>query len=142
MYIGCAIAFALVSPAVSASGRSKVSVRVVKDGGIVYLGLAHQQQIVESGYQIPMNSQGVYTIGNDGYVSNVLDPGEDGKYSSFRFSPGEEVEMEYDPSSGTLRVENKNKSMSHTLKNIKQQEGNPLHFCVHLWNKDDHVEIV
>ena len=50
--------------------------------------------------------------------------------------------MEYDPSSGTLNLENRSKNMSHTLKNIKQQEGNPLHFCVEMCWKDDQVEIV
>ena len=50
--------------------------------------------------------------------------------------------MEYNPSSGTLRVENRSKNTSHTLKNIKQQEGNPLHFCVHISDKDEQVAIV
>ena len=106
------------------------------------LGLANKQQ-VESGYGWPRNDQGIYLIqGRDGWVMNVLDPGEHKKNSSFRFSPGEVMEMEYDPSSGTLRYENKTSNLSYTLKNIKQQEGNPLHFCVVMLNKDEQVEII
>ena len=131
--------FALVSPAASGSIR----VRVVRSGGYIHLGLAHKQQMMQSGYQWPKNSQGVYLIqGDSGCVYNVLDPRENRKYSSLRFSPGEVVEMEYDPPSETLRYQNKSRNINHTLKNIKQQEGNPLHLCVLMHNKDDQVEIL
>ena len=132
----------MVSPAVSASGR-RIRVRVVRNRGYVYMGLGHKQQMVEGGYKWPKNYQGVYLIrGSDGWVCNVLDPGEDNTHSSFRFSPGEEVEMEYDPSSRTLTYQNKTKNTSHTLKNIREIEGNSLHFCVAMLYKDEQVEIV
>ena len=50
--------------------------------------------------------------------------------------------MEYCSSSGTLRYENKTKNTSHTLKSIREIQGNPLHFCVSMGNKDEQVEIV
>ena len=40
--------YALVSPAVSA--RSRIRIKVVRNGGYVCLGLAHKQQIEQSGY--------------------------------------------------------------------------------------------
>ena len=131
----------MVSPAVSVPGR-RIRVKVGRSGGCVWLGLAHKQQMVESGYKLPQNDQGVYLIQGNGWVINVLDPGEQNKCSSLRFSPGEEVEMEYCSSSGTLTYQNKTKNTSHTLKNIREIQGNPLHFCVAILYKDDQVEIV
>ena len=99
--------------------------------------------MVQSGYGWSSNYQGVYLIcGGNGWIYNVLDPGEHNKYSSFRFSSGEVVEMEYDPFSGTLRLENRSKNLSHTLKKIKQQAGSSLHFCFSMYHNDDLVEIV
>ena len=68
-------AFALVSPAVLT--RSRIRIKVVRGGYSVGLGLAHKQQMEQSGYQWPKNEndRGVYLIqGNMGWVCNVLDP--------------------------------------------------------------------
>ena len=128
----------MVSPAVSGKGR--IRIRIVKGGGVL-IGLAHKQQVQGSGYTWPQNDQGVYVIRYDGNVYNALDPEQNKKYFSFEFSSGDVVELEYESSSGTLRVENKARSISHILRKIKEEAENPLHFCVFM-NNGNQVQIL
>ena len=52
----------------------------------VCIGLAHKQQLEGSGYTRPQDYQGLYVIGDGGYVLNPLDPEQHDKESSFVFS--------------------------------------------------------
>ena len=51
--------------------------------------------------------------------------------------------MEYDRSACALKMSNKTQNTQHTLRNIKEVEGNPLHYCARLWCAlDEAVEIL
>lgn len=111
-------AFSLISSAIP--GKRKIRINIVKDRGYICIGLAQKKQIVETGYRWPSDFKGVYVIrGKDGYVRNICDTDEHRKESLFRFSSGDTVEMDYNPSQHALRVENKTKSTSHTLRKIR-----------------------
>ena len=87
------------------SKKRRINIKILKDEGGMYLGLAHKQQMTESAYGWPKNNQGVYVVfGYNGWVYNVLDPEKHLKNTSFRFSTGDVVEMEYDPCSRSLRL--------------------------------------
>ena len=61
----------MVSPPISGSNR--IRIKIVKNGSNILVGLAHRLQMIENGFKLPKNDQGVCAIRGDGYVINVSD---------------------------------------------------------------------
>ena len=107
---GSAYNLALLSPTVSKYGEdtiSKLKIKIVNGGHYMFLGMVNLRAAIKNKFRWPSQNFGIQVIdGGNGKEYNC-NTNEFWK-SDFRFKPGDELQLEYNPKKSTLEILNLN----------------------------------